>query len=43
MKIEPHFYPGFQLLFYHGKETGEFHEDSVFIPVKGNPTNNFVS
>nr|XP_022297412.1 CD109 antigen-like [Crassostrea virginica] len=43
INIEPSFYPGFQILFYYGKQTGEFKEDSIFIPVKGKPTNNFVS
>lgn len=41
--IEPNFYPGIQLLIYHATQNGKFSEDSIFIPVKGNPTNNFVS
>lgn len=43
IKIEPSFYPGFQLLFYHASKNGSFSEDSIFIEVMGNPTNNFVS
>lgn len=42
INIEPNFYPGFQLLFYHSTSNGLLSEDSIFIPVTGNPTNNFI-